>query len=249
MFLPSCTGRLKNVEDGCGRRESEKWWHCLNHPRCIGNERHLWIGAMAVGKQPTIDDGPTTKKRPERRLCLHVNKTVCGSIIKLYCCNHSWIKRILTEIIPTYLQDENKDEIDSVIGKSISEFLLFLKSKVEMSILIEILGGFSIHESELKSLFLLLQDTSNQQVSYLSHSTKLNLVSNMVSHARITRPPFWSALLMCRMTCSKCSCRMEIGPLKIEIEVLILRFMPYAVSAEWIPWRVCTLAGLGSQWL
>jgi hypothetical protein len=92
-----------------------------------------------------------------------LNKFVSNwSIIKLYCCKHQWIKRVLEEVIPSYLQEENRDEMDSIIGKSyVFSCLLFL---VEMTVLIEILGSFSVHESELKSLFLLMQDTADQMV-------------------------------------------------------------------------------------
>ena len=37
-------------------------------------------GGKATNDRRRTDD----KKRPGRRLCLHVNKTVCGSLIKLY---------------------------------------------------------------------------------------------------------------------------------------------------------------------
>jgi len=80
------------------------------------------------------------------------------SVLKLYCCRQQWTKRTLEVLIPKLLGFFNApNQTNEFLGKDIDSIL------VEAAVLVENLGSFTIHESELKSLFRLFQKTKKMK--------------------------------------------------------------------------------------
>ncbi len=134
-----------------------------------------------------------------------LNKLISNwNIIKMYCCKNLWVKRIMEEVIPDYINAINRtnvnnnnnnpnnsssieyqNEVEPILGTfsgqiitmwmiyyiniSLTHFLfVYHHILVELTMMIEILGSFSIHESELKGIFRFMQNTLDSKVISIS---------------------------------------------------------------------------------
>ena len=78
-------------------------------------------------------------------------------IVKVYCCRNFWIRRLVEEILPVYLQSSShKDELAPLLSKTYFLFLYHLSFQAETVGLIEKLGSFNLEACELKSILRFL---------------------------------------------------------------------------------------------
>jgi hypothetical protein len=106
-----------------------------------------------------------------------VNKLVSQwRLVTMYCCKSWWLNRLLQEIVPHYLHkihsthvsnsgspaDSLPAQVDSILGLSTS--VGNVHSAVELSVLVEVLGSFTVNEIELKNFFRLFHFASLHKV-------------------------------------------------------------------------------------